>query len=75
MTRVVDLDDAPGVLPSADPATTDLDNILRADNGEGHEAPQLGVLLDGILIVLLDVVGEVVDGDAVVLNVLHDKLL
>ena len=75
VARVVDLDDAPGVLPGADAATADLDDVLGADDGEGHETPQLGVLLDRVLVVLLDVVGEVVDRDAVVLDVLHDELL
>lgn len=75
VTRVVNLDNTPGVLTGAHLATTDLDSVLGADNGEGHEASQLGVLLDRILVVLLDVVGEVVDGDAVVLDILHDQLL
>ncbi|KAI6760799.1 hypothetical protein HG530_009659 [Fusarium avenaceum] len=75
VTRVVDLDDTPGVVTSADLAATNLDNILRSNNGERHETTELGVLLDGIFVVLLDVVGEVVDRDAVVLDILHDQLL
>lgn len=75
VARVVDFDDTPGVLTGANLAAANLDDILRADNGEGHETPQLGVLLNGVLIVLLDVVGEVVDGDPVVLDVLHHQLL
>lgn len=75
VARVVDLDDTPWVLPSAYLAAANLDNLLRADDGEGHQASELGVLLNCVLIVLLDVVGEVVDGDTVVLDVLHDKLL
>ena len=75
VARVVNLNHTPRVLASADLAATDLDNVLGADNGERHEASQLGVLLDGVLVVFLDIVGEVVDRDAVVLNVLHDELL
>ena len=72
---IVHLDDTPGVLPGTNLAAADLDNVLRSDDGEGHEASQLGVLLHRVFVVLLDVVGEVVDGDPVVLDVLHDKLL
>ncbi len=75
VARVVDLDDAPGVLASSDLAATDLNDILGSDDGERHEATELGILLDGVLVILLDVVGEVVDRDAVVLDVLHDELL
>lgn len=75
VTRVVNLDNTPWVLASADFAATDLDNVLGADNSERHQTTELGVLLDGVLVILLNVVGEVVDGDAVVLNVLHDQLL
>lgn len=73
--RVVDLDEAPRVLPRAHAAAADLDDVLGADDGEGHQAAQLAVLLHRVLVVLLDVVGEVVNGDAVVLDVLHDELL
>lgn len=34
--------------------------------------PQLAVVLDGLLVVFLHVVREVVDGDVVVLDILHD---
>ena len=72
---VVDLDNTPRVLAGADLAAPDLDDVLGADDGEGHEAPEFSVLLDGVLVVLLDVVGKVVDRDPVVLNILHNKLL
>jgi hypothetical protein len=72
---VIDLDDTPGVLASADLAASDLDDVLGADDSEGHESSELCVLLDGVLVILLNVVGEVVDGDPVVLNVLHNQLL
>lgn len=75
VTRVVNLDNTPRVLASANLAAANLNNILRADNGERHEAAELSVFLDGIFIVLLDIVGEVVYGDTVVLDVLHDELL
>lgn len=70
--RVVNLDQAPRVLPSTDSPAANFDNLVRANDGEWHEATEFAVLLDGVFIVLLDVIWEVVDGDAVVLNVLHD---
>jgi len=75
MAWVVDLNDSPGVLSRADSSAVNLEDVFRANNGEGHQATELGVLLDCVLIVLLDVVREVVHGDTVVLDVLHDKLL
>ena len=75
VARVVDLDNTPGVLASSDLATTDLNDVLRANNGERHEPTEFGVLLDSVLVVLLDIVREVVNGDSVVLNILHDQLL
>jgi hypothetical protein len=75
MAGVIDLDDTPGVLASADLAAADLDDVLGADDREGHQSPELCVLLDGVLVIFLNVVGEVVDGDPVVLDILHDQLL
>jgi hypothetical protein len=72
---VINLNDTPGILAGADLATTNLDNILGANNGEWHETSQLGILLNSVLVILLDIVREVVDGNSVVLNVLHDQLL
>lgn len=69
---VVDLNDAPRVDARADELAVNLDLVLGADDGEGHESAEFGVVGDGVLVVLLDVVREVVDGDVVVLNVLHD---
>lgn len=73
--RVVDLDDAPGILPRADAAAADLDDLLAADDGEGHQAAQLAVLLHRVFVIFFDVVGEIVHGDPVMLDVLHDELL
>lgn len=75
VARIVDLHDTPWVLACADLATADLHGLLGADNGKGHQAPKLGVLLDCVLIVLFDIIREVVDGNAIVLDVLHDQLL
>ena len=72
---VVHLNDTPWVLTGSYAAAVNLNNVLGSYYGKGHEATKLGVLLDCVLVVLLDVVGEVVDGDAVVLDILHDKLL
>lgn len=75
VARVVNLHNTPWVLTGADCAATNLNSILRSDNSEWHEASKLGVLLDRVLVVLFDIVREVVDRDAVVLDVLHDQLL
>lgn len=75
MAWVVDLNDAPGILTSANLAATDFDNLLGSNYGKRHESSQFGILLDGVLVILLNVVGEVVYGDSIVLDVLHDQLL
>lgn len=75
VARVVDLDNSPWVLTSANLATANLDSLLRTYNSERHQTPKLGVLFHSILVVLLNIIREVVNGDAVVLNVLHDQLL
>lgn len=75
VARVVNLHNTPWVLAGPNCAATDLNSILRPDNSEWHEASKLGVLLDRVLVVLFDIVGEVVDRDTVVLDVLHDQLL
>lgn len=72
---IVNLHDTPWVLASADLAATNLNDFLRANDGEGHQAPELGVLLNCVLVVLFDIIGEIVDGDTVVLDILHDQLL
>lgn len=75
MARVVHLHNAPRVLAGADLATTDLNSLLRSDYSERHQTPELGILLDRVLVVLLNVIGKVVNGNAVVLDVLHNQLL
>ena len=75
VARVVNLDDTPRVLTCAHVAAADLDNILGSHYSKGHEVAQLGIFLDGILVILLNVVRKVVNGDSVVLNVFHDQLL
>jgi hypothetical protein len=75
VTRIVHLDNTPWVLASADLPAPNLNNVFRADDGEGHQASKLGVLLNRVLIIFLNIVGEVVDGDSVVFNILHHKLL
>lgn len=73
---VIDLDNTPGILPGSNlPTVLKLNHVLRTDDRKRHQTTQLSVLLNGILIVLFDVVGEVVDGDAVVLDIFHDQLL
>ena len=75
VARVVDLDDAPRILPRADPTPANLHHLLRAHDRKGHEPAELGILLDGVLVVFFDVVGKVVHGNAVVFDVLHDEFL
>lgn len=75
VSRVVNLHHAPRILPRAHTATSDLHDLVGADDGKGHQATEFGVLLDGVLVILFDVVGEVVDGDTVVLDVFHDEFL
>jgi hypothetical protein len=75
VTRVLNLDHTPRILSGSYFATIDLDKVLGANNGERHQSPELGVLLHGVLIILLDIVREVVDRNAIVLNILHDQLL
>ena len=72
---VINLNNAPGVLPSTHPPAVDLDDLLRPDNGERHEAAKLGVLLNRIFIILFNIIREIVNRDAVMFNVLHDELL
>lgn len=72
---VIDLNHSPWILAGSDFASTDLNGLLGSDNREWHESAQLGVLLNGVLIILLDIIWEVVDWNAVVLDILHDELL
>lgn len=72
---VLDLDNTPGVLSGAHFPVINLDKVLGANNSKGHQSTELGVLLHGILVILLNIVGEVVDGDAVVFDVLHNQFL
>jgi len=37
-----------------------------------YSYPQLAVVDDSVFIILLDIVREVVDGDVIVLDILHD---
>src|SRR4051812_39364155 len=75
MAGVVHLDNTPRILSGTNSSTVDFDDVLRTYNGEWHEPTKLRILLDGILIVLLNVVRKIVYGNAVMLNVLHDQLL
>lgn len=75
MARVVDLDNTPRVLASANLATTDLNNVLRTDNGKRHQSTKLSVLLHGVFVILINIVRKVVHGNSVVLDILHDELL
>lgn len=75
VARVVNLHNTPWVLASPNCAATDLNSILRTDDSEWHEASKLGVLLDRVLVILFNIVGEVVDRNTIVLDVLHDQLL
>lgn len=75
MSGIINLDDTPRVLSGAYTATTDLDDFFGADDGERHQAAEFGVFFDGVLVIFFDVVGEVIDGNAVMFDVFHDELL
>lgn len=75
VARVVNLHNTPWILTGPNCAATDLNSILRSDDSEWHKTSKLGVLLNRVLVVLFDIIREVVDRDAVVLDVLHDQLL
>lgn len=69
---VVDFNNTPRVLSASDLAAIDHDLLLASDQGEGEKGSQFAVLINGLLVILFGVVGEVVDWDVVVFNVLHD---
>lgn len=69
---VVDLNDTPRVLSATDLAAVHHDLLLASNQGEGEKGSQFAVLINGLLVILLGVVGEVVDWNVVMLNVLHD---
>lgn len=75
VARVIDFNNAPGVLASTNSAAANLNNVFGANDGERHQSAKLSVLLDGVLVIFIDVVGEVVDGNTVVLDIFHNKLL
>ena len=75
VTGIIDLDDAPWILTSSDSSTTNLDDVLGTDDGEGHQASEFGVLLDGVLIIFVDVIGKVVDGNPIMFDIFHDEFL
>lgn len=75
MSRIINLDHTPRILSGAHTAAANLDDFFSANNGEGHETAKFGVFFDGVLVIFFDVVGEVVNGNAVVFDVFHDELL
>ena len=72
---VVDLDDAPRIDACTDELAVNFNLVLGTDNGKRHEGTELAVIGDGVFVVLLDVVREVVNRNIVVLDILHDALL
>lgn len=75
MLGVVNLDDTPWVAADADQLATDFNLLIGTDDAEGKHGAELGVVLDGLFVVFLDIVRKVVDRNVVVFNVLHDALL
>ena len=75
VSGVLNLDDAPWVLPSPNSTATMFQDVLRPDNRKRHQAPKLGIFLHSVLVVLFNVVGEVIDRNAVMFNVFHDQFL
>ncbi len=75
MSRILDFNHTPRILPGSHTTVVDLHDIFRANNREGHQPSQLRVLFHRVFVILLNVVGKVVDGYSVVLNVFHHELL
>lgn len=75
MTRVFDLDNTPWVLPSSNFFASNVQDILRTNDSEWHQPSKLSILFDGVFIVLLNIVWEVINGDAIMFNVLHHEFL
>lgn len=73
MTGVFDFDDTPWVLPGSYLLTADFQDFFGANDGEGHQTTQLCVLFNGVLVVFLNIVREVVDRDTVMFNILHNQ--
>lgn len=72
MLGVINLGDTPRVDASSDGLAVDLNLFLGSNDSKRHERAQFTVVLDGLLIVLLNIVREIVNRDVVVFNVLHD---
>jgi hypothetical protein len=72
---VIHLNDTPWVLAGSYAAAVDLNDILGSYYSKGHEATEFGVFFNCVLVILLNIIREVVDGNAVVLDILHDELL
>lgn len=75
VSGILNLHNTPGILPGPHFPSINLNEIFRADNREWHKPTQLSVLFDCVFIILLNIVGEIVHRDAIVLNILHDELL
>ena len=75
MLRVVHVDDSPRVSPTPDWFTIDHDFLFASNNSEREHGPEFRVFGDCFFVVFFDVVGEVVHGDIVVLNVFVDLTL
>jgi hypothetical protein len=69
------LNDPPRVSSDPHRLPVNLDLLFRSYDCEGQQGSQLLVLGNGFVVVLLGIIGEVVDGDLVMVDVLHDPLL
>jgi len=72
MLGIIDLDDAPRIDSSANRLAIQFNLLLRAYNGKGEESTKLAVVLNGFFVILLNIIGEVVHGNVIVLDILHD---
>lgn len=72
VSRVVHFDDSPWVRSCSNGLPIHDNLFLGANDGKRHQTPQFAVVCNRLLVVLFNVVGKVVDGDAVILNVLHN---
>ena len=74
MLRVINLDDTPRIPPASNWGSANHDLLLGPDDSEWQKSPQFRIFPNSLLVVLLDIIGEIVDRDLVMVNILHDLL-
>lgn len=69
---VIDLNDTPWIDSSPNGLAIKFDLLLRTHDSKRKKSTKLAVVLNRLFIVLLHIIGEVVHGDVIVLDILHD---